>query len=198
MNGLDIQGAFEQAGAPTSFVKTEGDGSVTPNNSSVIPFGGSASLSQTFAVSGNVNDGSVSSSHLGSSGLTFYNSGSDAYTIGVTLNYQLNAAASGKNADSDVFLDYFNSNYSFGNIDPIHINASVFAQPNATQSGTSGLFSFTLGPNASAGLYADVTITGNLQAAPVPVLGAVWLFGSAVVGMGMIGRRKHKAGAAAY
>ena len=163
----------------------------------MIPFGGSASLSQTFAVSGNVNDGSVSSSHLGSSSLVFSNSGSDAYTIDVTLNYQLNAAVSGENADSDVFLDYFNTDYSFENIDPILINATVFGQANATQSGTSGLFSFTLGPNASAGLYADVTITGNLQASPVPVPGAVWLFGSAVAGMGMIGRRKHKAGATA-
>jgi len=162
----------------------------------VIPIGTSASLSQKFAVSGNVNDGSVSSSHLGSSGLIFNNSGSDVYLIGVTLNYQLNAAVSGQFADSDVFLDYFNSNYSFGNIDPVHINASVFAQANAAQSGSSGLFSFTLGPNTTEGLYAKVTINGNLQASPVPVPGAVWLFGSAVAGMGVFGRRKHKVDAA--
>lgn len=196
LTGLDIQGGFEQAGAPYSFAITEGDGSVTANNSSVIPIGVSASLIQKFTASGNVNNGSVTSSHLGSSSLIFNNTGSDSYSIGVTLDYQLNASASGENADSDVFLDYFNSDNSFTGSD--HINASAFDQTNATQSGTSGLFSFMLGPNAVGGLYTNVTIKGNLQASPVPLPGAVWLFGSVMAGMGVIGRRKHKTSAEAY
>ena len=188
LTALGIQGSFEQAGAPDSYILTTGDGAVTANNP---PLTAGDSFSKTFAVDGNVSNGTVASHHLGWFDLGFNNTGSDSYSIGVTLDYQLNAVASGEFADSDVTVDFFNSDNSFSGQNAV--NASVFALANASQSGSSGLFSFTLGPNASEGLSADVTINGNLQASPVPVPGAVWLFGSAMAGMGLIGRRKDKA-----
>ena len=189
LTALAVQGTFQQAGTPDSFIFTTGDGSVTANNPPLSIGGG---FSKTFAVNGTVTDGTVGSHHLGWYDLGFNNTGGDSYTIGVTLAYQLNAAVSGQFADSDVTVDYFNNDNSFAGHD--FVNASLFGMTNASKSGASGLFSFTLGPNASEGLYADVAINGNLQSA-VPVPGAVWLFGSAVVGMGAIGRRKNTASA---
>jgi hypothetical protein len=194
LSGVQAQGFFKQAAPPDSYVTKSGDGTVTANNPDLGPIPVGSSFTYTFAADGNVTDGTVGSHYLGNFGVDFTNTGSVSRSIGVTLAYQLNAVASGDFADSDVTVDYFNSDDSFAGFDSI--NASTNALANATQSGTSGLYSFTLWPNTSEGLYADVTIAGNLQA-PVPVPAAVWLFGSAVAGMGVIGRRKVKAGATA-
>ena len=192
VSGVQIQGLFKQAAPPDYYVATSGDGTVTANNPDVGPIviGGSNSFSNNFAVSGSVNNGTVTSHHQGNFDVKFTNTDTVSHLINVKLDYQLNAAASGEFADSNVTVDYFNGNNSFTGQDAV--NASVFALANVSKSGSSGLFNFTLAPNVSEHLYAYLTINGNLEAAQVPVPGAFWLFASAMAGMGVIGRRKNK------
>jgi hypothetical protein len=189
LSGLEILGYFEQASAPDSYVATTGDGAVTADNPTVGPISVGSSFSRTFALSGGVSDGTVSSSHLGWFSLDFNNLGNDSYSIELALDYELSATASGQSADTDIFLDYFNSDSSFSGF--AFVNASVFGLDNATISDSSGPLVFTLGPNASEGLYADVRINGNLQASPVPLPAALWSFLAGLLTFS--GMRKRKA-----
>lgn len=190
LSGLEILGYFEQAGAPDFYVETTGDGAVTAANPTVGPIsvGVGSSFSRTFASSGSVSDGTVSSSHLGWFSLDFNNLGSDSYSVELVLDYHLNASAEGQYADTDVFLDYFNSNESFSGAD--FVNASTFGLNNATKSSSTGPFIFTLGPNASDGLYANVRINGNLEASPVPLPAAVWSFLAGLLTFSSMRKRK--------
>ncbi|MGZ8218381.1 VPLPA-CTERM sorting domain-containing protein [Methylomagnum sp.] len=55
---------------------------------------------------------------------------------------------------------------------------------------------FTCSPTAANSAFYNIKILSNAGVtAPVPVPAAVWLFGSALAGMGVIGRRKDKAAA---
>lgn len=58
---------------------------------------------------------------------------------------------------------------------------------------TAGDYTLFVGGNFSGGTGAAGKYTVSLTASPVPVPAAVWLFGSALAGMGAIGRRKQKA-----
>lgn len=188
LSGLQILGYFEQAGAPDSYVATTGDGAVTADNPAVGPISVGTSFSRTFTISGSASDGTVDSSHVGWFSLDFNNLGSDSYSVELVVDYQLNASAGGQYADTDVFLDYFNSDGSFSGAD--FVNASVFGLNNATISSSTGPFVFTLGPNASEGLYTDVRINGNLQASPVPLPAAVWSFLAGLLTFSSMRKRK--------
>lgn len=174
LSGLEILGYFEQPGAPDSYVSTTGNGTVTADNPAIGPVSVGNSFTRTFAINGNVSDGTVDSSHLGWFGLEFNNTGGDSYSVELVLDYELSASVSGQYGRTEIFLDYFNTDYSVSGAD--FVSASIFGMPNATKSETSGSFVFNLGPNASEGLYADVRINGNLEASPVPLPGAVWFF----------------------
>ena len=187
-SGLQIVGSFEQAAPPGSYISTTGDGIVSANNPSVsTPVSVVSGFTHRFEVSGGVNSGTADTSQSGKFGLDFTNiSGSntgsaDTYSVEVTLSYQLQAETSGQYANSNVYLDYFNGDGSFSGSD--FINASTFSLVNATQLGSSGVYSFLIGPGASQSLLADVGITGSLQASPVPLPMAFWLFLSSVSGL---------------
>ncbi|WP_133716219.1 VPLPA-CTERM sorting domain-containing protein [Methylocaldum gracile] len=200
LSGLQILGYFEQAGAPDSYVATTGDGAIAADNPTVGPVSVETSFSRTFAVGGNVTDGTVASSHLGWFRLDFNNLGSDSYAIELALDFELTATASGQSADTDIFLDYFRTSSSdsflpgFTNVSPSlgfgFVNASVFGLDNAATSGSSGPLLFSLGPNASEGLHADVWINGNLQASPVPLPAAVWFFITGLLTFSSMRKRK--------
>jgi hypothetical protein len=185
--GPTVLGTFEQLGEPDSFVFTTGDGTVTALNPSAGPLALNVgdTFSYTFSTSGEVNNGTVDAMHAGRFALNLDNPGPDDFQVGVTLDYQLSATVGGQSAASTVGLDYFNH-------DGTHAGGgSAFAQiplfPTYEVSGTSGLLAFALSSGGSASLSADVTISGNLEAVPVPA--AVWLFGSAICGFGLLKRR---------
>ena len=195
LTGLQIFGSFEQANPPDSYIATTGDGTITANNPSVsIPVSLASGFSHSFEIIGGVNDGTADTSQLGWFGLDFNNtsdtstSSADTYSVEVTLGYQLHAETSGEYANNNVYLDYFNTDSSFAGSD--FISASVFALVNVTQLGSSGVYSFNLGPGASQSLYADATITGNLKSSPVPLPAAFWLFLSGISGLFAFGKSR--------
>jgi hypothetical protein len=190
LSGLEVLGSFEQASVlPYFYTITSGDGSVTANNPSVLPpVTVSNSFSHSFAVSGSALNGAVDSYHTGWFNLDFNNTGGDSYNIDLTLDYQLNAEASGLFANSNVALDYGYTGNSFTGSDSV--DAFTFAGfPYDTDSltGSNGLI-FTLGSGSTGSFYADAVITENL--APVPVPAAVWFFASGL--LGVIGLNKRK------
>ena len=181
LSNLQMDATFEQLGAPYSIELVTGDGKVTANSPGVGIQTVSSPYAFTFSTSGDVNNGTVNASNLGSFWLGFTNLGTDSYQIGVTLNYGLNATASGQGADSTVHLDYYNQDSSFSGFD----DALAFSgfPPAATQSGSSGAFLFTLAGAGSEFLAGDVTISGNLEATAVPLPPAIWFFLSGCIAL---------------
>lgn len=189
VSGLEILGYFEQADA-SSYAATTGNGVITADNPTIGPVAVGTSFSRTFAVSGNASDGTATSSHLGLFRLDFNNLGSDSYAIELALDFELNASAGGQTADTDIFLDFYRTDSSDGSSTGFaFINASVFGPQNATMADSSEPLLFNLGPNASAGLHADVWINGNLQASPVPLPAAVWLFATGLLAFSGVRKR---------
>lgn len=173
LTSLNVTGSFELASPPDYSVTVTGDGSVNGTNPSLGPVPVANVFSKTVAVSGSVSGGTLNSSHLGLYGLSFDNTGNDSYSISLTLSYQLDTAVHGPSANSEIWLDFYNEAYTFSGSE--HILASVFSAASGNQSGSSGPFNFTLGPGGSEALYADVRITGNLEASPVPLPAGAWL-----------------------
>jgi hypothetical protein len=184
--GLAITGNFDLAPAPDYSIALSGDGAVVGNNPStgdvaINPILPGSVFSHSFSLTGSTSNGSVDTAQLGLFGLNFKNTGSENYSISLTLNYQLNLTVGGQFADSSIALDYFNETSSFADFD--HIDASVFSLGTAEKSGSSGVFNFTLAPGASEALYADVNITGNLSASPVPLPASFWLLFAGLSGI---------------
>lgn len=181
LSGLNITGSFENV-VGSSFAILGGDGSAASSSLDFGPAAVSSPFSYTFSTFGDVNNGTVTASHLGSFWLNFASLGSDSYAISVTLDYQLNAAASGQAADNAVHLDYFNldhtgsNDYTFSGLGDVLAVAGM--APTDSTTASSGVFNFTLagGAGAWAALVGDVTISGNLEATAVPLPPAIWAF----------------------
>ena len=190
LSDLSILGSFVQAGSPDSYAVTTGDGAVSADNPSIGPLAADGGFAHSFALSGSAGVGTVDTSYLGQFAVDFSNAGADHYAIGVSLDYQLNASVGGENADSSVYLDYYNADSSFAGSD--YLNAALLGLPIDSKSGSSGLYSFNLGPGGSQSLYGDVVINGNLAGttAAVPLPAAVWLFGSGMLGVFGAARRR--------
>jgi hypothetical protein len=188
---LNIAGSFELApGQAFEFIT--GDGSITPSllgsgAPSLIP---GSSYSRKFQLDGTTNNGGeVATNYLAWIGLELENySTTDSYDVDLTLSYELSANASSDNAFTDVMLNYSAD----------HVNANGDIAADDTFTGTdyisavnpdlgaaylqnSHAFKFTLAPNESEALYAGTGVTGTLQASPVPVPSAIWLFASALL-----------------
>lgn len=195
--GLALTGSFELAAVPDYAVALTGDGTVVGNNPgtgslAITPISQGTAFSHPFAVSGSVGNGTVNTSQLGLFGLNFENTGSDHYEISLTLNYQLNSGTDGQLAASSIDLDYFNETSSFVGFD--HLEASVFTLGNAEIIGSSGQFNFTLTPGAAEALYADVRISGNLEASPVPLPASFWLLFAGLSGIISLGKGRRQQG----
>ncbi len=180
------------------FKPSKDDGSVTPylvggeGSTSLTPVVVGSSYSRTFQLDGAASDGGeVAANYLAWFGLAFNNSSAtDSYNIGLTLAYELSGDASGDNAFTDVALKYFNADETFSNLDaPDYIQASTQASGAATLSKLHA-FNFTLSSGQAETLSVDTGITGKLQASPVPVPSAIWLFASALLAIPGITKSK--------
>ncbi|MDD2738903.1 MAG: hypothetical protein PHR94_08205 [Methylomonas lenta] len=188
---LGISGSF---GQDIPYDILTGDASINdlnPDEFSEIPPLVGNSYEHTFSIFGSVNNGSAESYHLGLYGFTLFNlSTIDTYTFNLGFSYLLSASASGENSDTDVSIDYYSDeDLSFTGFDYLY-HSSVFGGP-VPDVGNSGLFAITLAPGEAAFYLADVSITGNLMATPVPLPGAVWFFVSGM--FGVFGLKKRKA-----
>ncbi|MDD1620577.1 MAG: VPLPA-CTERM sorting domain-containing protein [Methylococcaceae bacterium] len=193
--GLAITGSFDLAAAPDYSVDLSGDGAVFGNNPStgnvaINPILTGTAFSHSFSVSGSASAGSANTSQLGLFGLNFKNTGSENYTISLSLNYQLNSTVGGQLADSSVALDFFNETSSFTGSK--RVDASVFSLENAALNATSDIFSFTLAPGTNETLYADVNITGNLSASAVPLPASFWLLFAGLSGIVSVGKGRRQ------
>jgi len=185
--GLDVTGSFAQAGPPDSFVFATGDASVTANNPPVLSL--PLDFTHLFAVSGNVSNGDVTSSHIGRYELGFTNISAQSYNINLTLSYDLLANTAGQFANSDVILDFLDDESTLGNV---WVNAASPAGSASNGANNSMNTLFTLAPGLSKTFYTDVTINGSLQASPVPLPAAVWSFLAGL--LGILGLKKRKTG----
>jgi hypothetical protein len=133
----------------------------------------------------------VTANYLAWFGLAFQNASStDDYNIDLSLSYELTANASGDNAFTDVTLNYYNESQSFLGTDYAQAStpASVFG--NLLNSHN---FNFILASGQYETLYVDAGITGTLEASPVPVPSALWLFGSALLAIPGINKSRKTA-----
>ena len=178
--GLAITGGFELSPPPDSYAVTSGDGALTNNNLGLGPIAVGRTFSHRFAISGLANNGSLDTTQFGLFSLNLDNNSSDNYQIGVTLDYQLNALAQGDYADTEVSLDYFDAENAFSGSE--YITANLFENTSA-KSGTSGLLNFNIAAQGTQALWADVNITGHLQAAPVPLPAGAYLLLTGLAGI---------------
>jgi hypothetical protein len=145
----------------------------------------------------NLQDGFANLSEGAQIGLNFNNASLDtSYLVEISLGYQLSASSNSSPggsdfANTDVLLSYFNNDFSFSGSDLATSFANDSTQLGTVeQTGNSGIFSFTLTPGQTESLLSEVRITGNLEASPVPVPGAVWLFTSALMTLTGLKRKK--------
>ena len=201
-SGLGITGSFELA-LDQSFQNITGDGSVTPSflGSGSSPLILGSSYTRQFQLDGVANNGGdVAASYLAQFGLDFENASIDTYAVGLTLSYEISAIATGDNAFTDVTLNYFaehiNASGDFA-LDKIFIGTD-YISATTSDLGTaylqkSPMISFILAPNEFESLYVGASISGNLQASPVPVPSALWLFASALLVIPSISKSKKTA-----
>ena len=153
-----------------------------------------SSYSRTFQLDGTaINEGEVSANYLAWFGLAFANESLDSYDIGLTLAYDLSTNAAGSDgAFTDITLNYFNEDESFSDADsPAYIQASTEALGTGSLQ-NSHTFIFNLPALGAETLYVDAGITGALEASPVPVPSAIWLFASALLAIPGIRNQKSR------
>ena len=199
LSALGVSGYFDQGTDATNYyLATTGDGAVVANNPSYSVDPVSSVFGHTFNVSGSATAGSVDSLHTGLFGLLFDNSGTDSYSIDVSLGYELSAAVAGLFATNSIALDYFTLTDSsiFGSIDAL--GAYTIDSGSLSDSQTlNGLFEhiiFNIGAFDSTNgldiLSANIAITSTIEPAAVPLPSVVWLFLSGL--LGVLGFSKHK------
>lgn len=192
--GLAILGTFLQPSDEQSFYATvTGDGqyqtaSPSPTSSSVA-----SHFNDSFSASGSAGLGTVDSLHTGLFGLALSNSGPYSYSLAIHFDYSLQAIAHGEFANSAILFDYWDEAGAISGSDYASVASfSGFLNDQQSASGAA-IWLFTQAPGASQQLYAQAGITSQLQSAdtsPVPVPAAAWLFGSALAGLGLLGKRK--------
>jgi hypothetical protein len=202
-SGLAIAGSFLSAPGG-NFQYITGNGSVTASAfdadpTTLTPAIGS-SYTRTFQLDGTANNGGqVAANFLAYFDLAFQNGSTDSYQVGLTLSYDLSANASGDNADTAIILNYAAD----------HTNAAFETTADAIFLGTDSIstnqdlgiallhnshaFNFTLASGEFEALYTDAGIAGNLQASPVPLPSAVWLFASALLAIPGLKKAKRTA-----
>lgn len=93
-----------------------------------------------------------------------------------------------------------NANNPLGTTGLIYLNSTATTTPGGSVTFlftdlAAGNYSLFVGGNYSGGAGSPGKYTVSLTASPVPLPAAFWLFGSAVAGLGLAGRRKGKADA---
>lgn len=193
--GLSILGTFQQPSDTASYYgSASGDGlfqtdSPTPA-STVVAI---ASLyNANLEATGYAEFGTVDTLHTGLFGLQLSNTSAYSYTVAVNFNFGLTAFAEGEFASTSIQFDYWNEAGSISGFD--YVSAATYTgNANDEQSVVNFVpWSFTLAPGATEQLYAQAGILSHVESssAPVPLPAAVWLFGSALVGLMGFSRRK--------
>ena len=198
LSGLTVTASFQQLTAAADFyILQSGDANYTANNPNVLSQPASNGFSDVFSVSGNsAAYGTVNSLQTGLYSLDFINSGSNSFTIDVTLNYVLNIITHGIYANSNIQLDYWDSaNNIADNQDAVSAGPwPDFAAGKANKSGAYDLV-FTLSPGAVESFYVQAGISSAIDTTgvtAVPLPAAVWGFLGAV--LSFLGLQKRKAG----
>ncbi len=202
LSALGVSGYFDQGtDAANYYLATTGDGAVVANNPSYSVDPVSSIFGHTFNVSGSATNGTVDSLHTGILGLLFNNSGTDSYSVDVSLGYQLSTAASGLFVTNSIALDYFTLSDSsvFGSTDPLGAYTIDGGSLSDSQA-LNGVFNhiiFNIGAFDAANgleiLSANVAVTRTIETSAVPLPGVVWLFLSGLLGvMGFSKLRKSK------
>jgi hypothetical protein len=166
LSTLSITAAFQQLTDTADFYAyTTGDGAYLSNTPDIPATLLTAnSFNSTFAVSGDsANYGAIQTENSGLFSLNFTDTGTDSYTIDVTLSYVLTAIAQGLYANSAIFLDYWDSNNNLSGAD--YIGAGTYpgySNDNENQPGNAELV-FTLTPGSTNSFYAQVAISSVLD-----------------------------------
>ncbi len=196
-SGLSISGLFE-IGVPTNdpFAQppaTLGFGNTfTGDGQSSYSYTGAAlpltvnagdSFIQSFSASGGSGNGTINSYYQSYGTFDFANnSASDTYTINFSLDYSLDAFATGSASQSQASIDYSDDlGFIFGSD-----QATANAQNNTHSTKNPGALTFNmvLNPGDSNIFYADIALTGSAAStSPVPLPATLWLFLSAVIGL---------------
>ncbi|WP_157197761.1 MULTISPECIES: hypothetical protein [Methylomonas] len=182
--GLSILGTYQQANDEFSFyANAAGDGTYLANSPNPSASAVASLFNGSFAVSGNAYDGSVDTWHTGQFGLELSNAGPYRYDLSITLDYALRAAVDGAFATSAILFDYWDAADQLSGSD--YSAAASFAGQLQDQQSAAGsaVWTFTLVPGATVGLYAQAGIESHLTStAPVPLPAAIWLFGGTCLG----------------
>ncbi|MGD0960931.1 MAG: hypothetical protein ABSB19_14090 [Methylomonas sp.] len=198
LSGLTITGAFQQlTDANDFYANTTGDGAYQANDPAIpsSPALNNA-FAGTYAVSGDTAAyGTVSTLNTGQFSLDFTNSGVNTYTIDVTLNYTLNAVASGLFANSAIQLDYWDTGNNVNGQDSVTAGTYAgFTQDSETEPG-SALLALTLAPGATDEFFAQSAVQSYLDstaaaATPAPLPAAFWFFAAGLPGVRGLGKLK--------
>ncbi len=188
-SGLNITGSFDLvSGQATEVIDGNGSVTLTPIDSapaSITPQVGSI-FTRTFKLDGEAsNGGEVLASYMTWSALGVENTSlTDSYDIGINLSYSLSANVSGDRAEdsafSDVTLNYYNLDESFSGSEWM---GAATPDLSSDYLQNSQVFSFNLEPESLENLYTETRIASGLQASPVPLPSALWLFGSAILAL---------------
>ncbi len=138
---------------------------------------------QIFHAEDNISNSMASSEYFGEYLQTFKNTSvniNDVYNITIDYTYNLLTNVSGQHADTDVNIAISTYNSLLDASDTA--SASIDGNYNNPSNHT-GSFSFTLLNGEFDILFADTTITGSLEASPVPVPAAFWLFATAIMAL---------------
>jgi hypothetical protein len=130
-----------------------------------------ASVSKTFAINAATGNGTLESLDFAFFSLDLFNLSADHYSVGVQLDYELSANASGGDlAESSAQIDWFISDDSDSGF--------YYATSAALADGVNGPIQLTLDLNGETALSvsSDLAISGNLAASPVPLPPAAWSF----------------------
>jgi len=124
-------------------------------------------------------------------GFTLWQNWDNTTTSSKHGSWNANPFAPGnRGATNLVYLGHASTSSSDGGINYSYDNGSSHAVEITFQNLAAGHYSLWIGGNGSGNTSVGQQYIATITAAPVPVPGAVWLFGSAMAGLVGFGRRK--------
>lgn len=177
----------------SAFLQDANVGTVLSVNPSTSLASALASAGATLIASAESDQGTGAQSFVQRTAeVTFTNSGVLVVTAPFAIVASLDAVGSGYSSLSGVAsINAFNSNATENETTAYNAFASLFFDSNSlTNSGTrTGLLAIAV-PFANGDKFSfNVSVDTNVDIAPIPLPAAVWLFGAALGGLGLVRRR---------